>query len=73
MMDFVAGHSEAEKKDWERAFIDYSMCLICANEPMDCSGFRTSLGAVFALLPLRGNKAGEQAGCGRVENYSRGL
>lgn len=58
MVDFAAGHSEAEKKDWERAFIDYPMRLICANEPMDCSGFRTSLGAVFALLPLRGNKAG---------------
>lgn len=25
MMDFVAGHSEAEKKDWERAFIDSPM------------------------------------------------
>lgn len=58
MVDFAARHSEAEKKDWERAFIDYPMRLICANEPMDCSGFRTSLGAVFALLPLRGNKAG---------------
>lgn len=58
MVDFAAGHSEAEKRAWESCFIDYPMRLICANEPMDCSGFQTSLGLLFALLPFRKDRAG---------------
>ena len=52
MVDF--GSEEAE---WEQCFADYPMHLICANEPVDCADFRTSLGALFALLPLRKDKA----------------
>lgn len=52
MMDF--GGDE----DWEACFADYPMRLVCANEPVDCTGFQTSLGALFALLPFRKDKAG---------------
>ena len=52
MADFGAGDP-----GWEQCFSDYPMRLICANEPMDCTAFRTSLGVLFELLPLRGDKA----------------
>lgn len=48
---------EAEDSEWEQIFTDYPMHLICANEPMDYTGLRTSLGTLFALLPLRKDKA----------------
>lgn len=71
MVDFAAGCSEAEKRDWESRFIDYPMRLICANEPMDCSGFRTSLGAVFALLPFRSDRAGLKQMLDKNPSYGR--
>ena len=46
-----------EKAEWEPCFADYPMNLICANEPVDCSGFKTSLGTLFALLPYRKDKS----------------
>lgn len=48
MVDF--GTDEGE---WEQCFANYPMHLICANEPMDCTSFKTSLGVLFALLPFR--------------------
>lgn len=53
MMDF--GDAEAGWV-WERCFADYPMRLICVNELVDCSGFRTSLKELFQLLPYRKNK-----------------
>ena len=58
MVDFTAGNAGSGRLEWERCFTDYPMRLICANETMDCSGFRTSLGTVFALLPFRRDRAG---------------
>ena len=53
MMDFGENLPEAERRRWEEIFADYPMRLLCVNEPMDCSGFRTSLKELFSLLPYR--------------------
>ena len=58
MVDFGGAGFDRERRKWEGWFADYPMRLICANEPVDGSGFRTALGIVFALLPLRKDKAG---------------
>ncbi len=58
MVDFGTAGSEEAQGEWEKWFADYPMRLVCANEAADCTGFRTSLGIVFALLPLRKDKAG---------------
>jgi len=52
MMEFGEA-SEEESREWEQYFADYPMRLVCANEPMDCSGMRTALKEVFNLLPYR--------------------
>jgi hypothetical protein len=46
----------ADAPEWEQCFSDYPMRLICASEPMDYTAFRTPLGALFELLPLRRDK-----------------
>ncbi len=55
MMDFGETAIE-EQKIWEKYFADYPMRLVCVNEPMDCSGMRTSLRELFCLLPYRKDK-----------------
>ena len=57
MMDFGSAGHGGERHEWEKWFADYPMRLVCANEPVDGAGFQTSLGILFALLPLRKNKA----------------
>ncbi len=57
MMDF--GDEEPEEGDrqtWEECFADYPLRLVSACEPMDCSGFRTSLRDLFEILPYRRDK-----------------
>ena len=55
MMDFGA---DGKRQKWEDYFADYPMRIVCADEFVDCGGFRTSLGELFALLPFRKDKAG---------------
>ncbi|HBA47271.1 MAG TPA: hypothetical protein DCZ91_05635 [Lachnospiraceae bacterium] len=57
MIDFGMTDPGEERHEWEKWFADYPMRLVCANEPTDGAGFQTSLGILFALLPLRKNKA----------------
>ena len=57
MIDFGTAGPGEERHEWEKWFADYPMRLVCANEPGDGAGFQTSLGILFALLPLRKNKA----------------
>lgn len=57
MMDFGDGQpGNGSVQEWEEYFTDYPLRLVCANEPMDCSGFRTSLRDLFAILPYRRDK-----------------
>lgn len=58
MMDFGTESGGEETWKWQAWFADYPMRLVCTNEPVDGSAFRTALGTVFALLPLRKDKAG---------------
>ena len=58
MMDFGTESGDEETRKWQAWFADYPMRLVCTNEPVDGSSFRTALGTVFALLPLRKDKAG---------------
>lgn len=50
MMDFG---EDAEQ--WRSLFADYQFRLVCMNEPSNISQFKTSLGLLFAVLPLRKN------------------
>ena len=43
-------------REWEECFADYPLHLVCVNEPLDCSGFRTSLRDLFTILPCRRDK-----------------
>lgn len=57
MMDFgenMSGH--VGDGAWKECFADYPMRLVCANELADCSGFRTSLRELFAILFCRRDK-----------------
>ena len=57
MMDF--GEDSQGRRDeeaWRDCFADYPMRLVCANELADCSGFRTSLRELFAILFCRRDK-----------------
>ena len=56
MMDFGEDLPEGERLKWEEQFADYQLRLICVNELTDCSGLRTSLRYLFALLPYRKDK-----------------
>lgn len=38
--------------------MDYPVRLVSADDIAACSGFKTSIGSVFALLPFRKDKAG---------------
>lgn len=58
MMDFGTESGDEETRKWQPWFANYPMRLVCTNEPVDGSAFRTALGTVFALLPLRKDKAG---------------
>lgn len=58
MMDFGWEGSLEEREKWERSFADYPMRLICASDFVNGSDFKTSVGAVFALLPFRKDKKG---------------
>lgn len=57
MVDFGTAGPGREHDEWEKWFADYPMRLVCANEPTDGADFQTSLGILFALLPLRKDKA----------------
>ena len=60
MMDFGEGQpGEPESggaREWEECFADYPLHLVCVNESLDCSGFRTSLRDLFTILPCRRDK-----------------
>ena len=47
---------EGDRQAWEECFADYPLRLVSACEPMDCSGFRTSLRDLFEILPYRRDK-----------------
>lgn len=50
MMDFGE-----DSEQWRSLFADYQFRLVCMNEPSNFSQFQTSLGLLFAVLPLRKN------------------
>ena len=57
MMEFgdeQTGNGDA--KEWVEGFADYPLRLVSVGEPMDCSGFRTSLRNLFSILPYRKDK-----------------
>ena len=57
MMDFGDEKpEEGDRQTWEECFADYPLRLVSACEPMDCSGFRTSLRDLFEILPYRRDK-----------------
>ncbi|MCI9336307.1 MAG: hypothetical protein HFH93_02015 [Lachnospiraceae bacterium] len=60
MMDFGEsrpGQPESSgTREWEECFADYPLHLVCVNESLDCSGFRTSLRDLFTILPCRRDK-----------------
>lgn len=58
MMDFGPESTDTSGETWEKYFADYPMRLICVNDFADYTGFKTSLKAVFALLPFRRNRKG---------------
>lgn len=47
---------EEERELWEQYFANYPIRLLCVNELKDCSGFESSLGELFGLLPYRKDK-----------------
>lgn len=58
MMDFGPEEGGGAREEWEKYFVDYPMRLVSADDIAACSGFKTSIGSVFALLPFRKDKAG---------------
>ena len=57
MMDFGEdSQGRGDEEAWRDCFGDYPMRLVCANELADCSGFRTSLRELFAILFCRRDK-----------------
>ena len=57
MMDFGEdSQGRGDEEAWRDCFADYPMRLVCANELADCSGFRTSLRELFAILFCRRDK-----------------
>ncbi len=57
MMDFGENtFGYRDKEVWSDCFADYPMRLVCVNELVDCSGFRTSLRELFTILLYRRDK-----------------
>ena len=71
MMDFGEAGEEAGGSEWEEHFADYPLHLVSACEPMDCSGFRTSLKELFTILPYHGDKKRLKEFMGKASAYRR--
>ncbi len=71
MMDFGEAGEEAGGSEWEEHFADYPLHLVSVCEPMDCSGFRTSLKELFTILPYHGDKKRLKEFMGKASAYRR--